>query len=346
MPRAPVPLTVQALAALVDGRVVGDGDLVLSAVGPLEGADGETLSLLSSARYLPEFRSSSAGAVLLRAADLSEPAGPRVRIVVSDPQGAMADAVAAMFPSTRGPGCVHPTATLGAGVRLGREVVIGAQASLGPGVVLGHRVRLGPGVVLEDGVTIGDDSELGPHVVCYRGTRIGRRCTVKAGAVLGGTGFGYISGPDGHRRIPHIGGCTLGDDVDVGANSCIDRGSIDDTIIGSGTRIDNLVHIGHNARLGAGCLLMGGVVIAGSAELGNGVVVAGHAAIGGHIRIGDRARIGAKAGVICTVPAGGDFSGFPARPHREFLRAQAALYRLSRITDELEELVQPRSGDA
>jgi UDP-3-O-[3-hydroxymyristoyl] glucosamine N-acyltransferase len=312
---------VQALAALVDGRVLGDGDLVLSAVGPLEGADGETLSLLSSARYLPEFRSSAAGAVLLRAADLSEPAGPRVRIVVSDPQRAMADAVAAMFPSTRGPGCVHPTATLGAGVRLGREVVIGAQASLGPGVVLGDRV-------------------------CYRGTRIGRRCTVKAGAVLGGTGFGYISGPDGHRRIPHVGGCSLGDDVDVGANSCIDRGSIDDTIIGSGTRIDNLVHIGHNARLGAGCLLMGGVVIAGSAELGNGVVVAGHAAIGGHFRVGDRARIGAKAGVISTVPAGGDFSGFPARPHREFLRAQAALYRLSRITDELEELVQPRSGDA
>lgn len=346
MPRAPVPLTVQALATLVDGRVVGDGDRVLSAVGPLEGADGATLSLLSSARYLPEFRASAAGAVLLRAADQGEPAGPPVRIVVSDPQRAMADAVAAMFPAPAARGSVHPTATLMPGVKLGADVVVGSHVWLGSGVVLGDRVRLGPGVVLEAGVIVGDDSELGAHAVCYRGTRLGRRCTVKAGAVLGGTGFGYISGPEGHRRIPHVGGCVLGDDVDVGSNSCIDRGSIDDTVIGSGTRIDNLVHVGHNSRLGAGCLLMGGVVLAGSAELGNGVVVAGHAAIAGHIRIGDRARIGAKSGVLTAVPAGSDFSGFPARPHREFLRAQAALYRLSRITDELEALVQPRSGDA
>ena len=345
MPRAPVPLSVQALATLVNGRVVGNGDLVLSAVGPLEGADGDTLSLLTSTRYLPEFRASAAGAVLLRAAEQDEPAGPRVRIVVPDPQRAMAEAVAAMFPAPGVTGQVHPTATLSAGVRLGTGVIVGAHAWLGVGVVLGDRVRLGPGVVLEEGVTIGDDSELGPHTVCYRGTRIGRRCVLKAGAVLGGAGFGYISGRDGHRRIPHVGGCILGDDVDVGANSCIDRGSIDDTVIGSGTRIDNLVHIGHNARLGSGCMLMGGVVVAGSAELGHGVIVAGHAAIGGHFRIGDRARIGAKSGVISEVPAGGDFSGFPARPHREFLRAQAALYRLSKITDELEVLVQPRRGD-
>jgi len=344
--RAPVPLTVQALATLVDGRVLGNGDLVLSAVGPLEGADGETLSLLSSARYLPEFRVSAAGAVLLRAADQGEPTGPAVRIVVPDPQRAMAEAVAAMFPTRVEVGWVDPTARLSAGVRLGSSVVVGPHVWLGPGVVLGSRVRLGPGVVLEEGVTIGEDSELGPHVVCYRGTRIGRSCTIKAGAVLGGTGFGYISGPEGHRRIPHVGGCVLEDDVDVGSNCCIDRGSIDDTVIGSGTRIDNLVHVGHNARLGPGCLVMGGVVIAGSAELGKGVVVAGHAAIGGHFRIGDRARIGAKSGVISSVPAGSDFSGFPARPHREFLRAQAALYRLSKITDELEALVQPRSGDA
>lgn len=346
MPRAPVPLTVRALSELVGGRVVGREDIVLSAVGPLEGAGGDTLSLLSSSRYLPQFRASAAGAVLIRPADLAEPAGPPVRIVVPDPQRAMAAAVGAMFPPFAGAGLVDPTARLGPGVRLGARVVLGPQVTLGAGVVLGDRVRLGPGVVLEDGVTVGADSELGAHVVCCRGTRIGRRCVVKAGAVLGGTGFGYISGPEGHQRIPHVGGCVLGDDVDVGANSCIDRGSIDDTVIGAGTRIDNLVHIGHNARLGEGCLLMGGVVLAGSAELGRGVVVAGHAAIGGHFRIGDRARIGAKSGVIAAVADGSDVSGFPARPHREFLRAQAAMYRLSRITDELEALVQTRSGNA
>ena len=346
MPRAPVPHTVGALSELVGGRVVGPADRLLSAVGPLKGAGGDTLSLLSSSRYLPAFRASAAGAVLVRPVDLAEPAGPPVRIVVPDPQRAMATVVGAMFPPPSGAGDIHPTARLGAGVRVGERVLIGPQVTLGAGVVLGDRVRLGPGVVLEDGVSVGDDSDLGPHVVCHRGTRIGRRCVVKAGAVLGGTGFGYISGPEGHQRIPHVGGCVLGDDVDVGANSCIDRGSIDDTVIGAGTRIDNLVHIGHNARLGEGCLLMGGVVLAGSAELGRGVVVAGHAAIGGHFRIGDRARIGAKSGVIAAVAEGSDVSGFPARPHREFLRAQAAMYRLSRITDELEALVQTRSGDA
>jgi UDP-3-O-[3-hydroxymyristoyl] glucosamine N-acyltransferase len=269
-----------------------------------------------------------------------------VRIVVEDPQQALATVLAVMFPDAPEAGDVHPTARLGPGTRIGREVRIGPYAVLGRGVVLGDRVRLAPGVVLEDGVSVGDDSDLGPHVTCCRGTRIGRRCVIKAGAVLGGIGFGYISGPSGHARIPHVGGCVLEDEVDVGANSCVDRGSIDDTVIGAGTKLDNHVHVGHNARIGSRCLLMGGVVIAGSADIGHGVIVAGHAAIAGHIRVGNRARIGAKAGVTAPVADGSDVSGFPARPHREFLRGQAALYRLARITDELEALVRERSDNA
>ena len=354
MPRATVPLTARALSELVGGRLAGESDVVLRAVGPLEGADGETLSLLSSSRYLPEFRASSAGAVLLRPADESEPLGPRVRIVVPDPQRAMAEAVGVMFPPPAGTARVDPTARLGAGVRLGDGVQVAAHAVLGAGVTLGRGVRIGPGVVLEDGVSIGDDSRLDANVVCYAGTRVGKRCVLKAGAVLGGSGFGYISDRDGHRRIPHVGGCVLEDDVDVGSNSCVDRGSIDDTVIGSGTRLDNVVHVGHNARIGPHCLLMGGVVVAGSVEMGRGVIVAGHAAIAGHLRLGDGSRIGAKSGVTTDVPAGSDYTGFPARQHREFLRAQAATYRLSKITEELEALVRAtgagpaplRSGDA
>jgi UDP-3-O-[3-hydroxymyristoyl] glucosamine N-acyltransferase len=226
------------------------------------------------------------------------------------------------------------------------DVVIGPHAVLGRDVVLGHRVRLGAGVVLEDGVIIGDDTQVDHHVVCYAGTVVGRRCVLKAGAVLGGTGFGYISGREGHLRVPHVGGCVLGDEVDVGANSCVDRGSIDDTVIGSGTKLDNHVHVGHNARLGARCLVMGGSVIAGSAELGDGVILAGHTAIAGHLRVGHGVRVGAKSGVISSVPDGTDVTGFPARPHREFLRAQAAMYRLATIADQIEDLVKSRSGDA
>jgi UDP-3-O-[3-hydroxymyristoyl] glucosamine N-acyltransferase len=207
-------------------------------------------------------------------------------------------------------------------------------------------VRLGPGVVLEDAVEIGDDSDLGPYVVCYRGTRVGRRCVLKAGVVLGGAGFGYISGPEGHVRIPHVGGCVIGNDVEIGSNSCVDRGSIDDTVIGAGSKLDNHVHIGHNARLGARCLIMGGSVVAGSAELGDGVIMAGHSGVAGHLRVGHRVRIGANSTVISAVPDGIDVSGFPARPHREFLRAQASMHRLAKITDQLEALVKPRRRDA
>ena len=346
MPRASVPLSARAVADLVSGRLMGDGDRMLTTVGPLEGADGATLSLLTSARYLAEFRSSTAGCVLVRAQDAAEPAGPAVRIVVSDPHGAMAKALEAMFPAPAQPGSIDPTARVGLGVRLGEGVIVGPFVVLGAGVVLEDRVRLGAGVVLEDGVSIGADSDLGPHVVCHRGTRLGRRCVIKGGAVLGGSGFGYISDPTGHTRIPHVGGCRLGDEVEIGANCTVDRGSIDDTVIGGGTKLDNLVHIGHNARLGSRCLVMGGTVLAGSAELGDGVIVAGQCAIAGHMRVGDHARIGAKSGVISPVPEGTDWTGYPARPHREWLRAQAATYRLAKIIDELEALVRPRNPNA
>jgi UDP-3-O-[3-hydroxymyristoyl] glucosamine N-acyltransferase len=345
MPRAPRPLTAQAVADLVGGRLVGDGAAVLSAVGPLEGADGGTLSFLASPRYLPEFRTSRAGAVLLDSAALEEP-GPAVRIVVPDPHGAMARALEVMFPPEPGRPGVDPTARLGAGVRLGRGVSVGPWAIVGDGVELGDGVTLGPGVVLEPGVRIGAGSVLGPHVVCYRGTVVGRDCVFKAGAVLGGTGFGYISGREGHARIPHVGGCVIGDGVEIGSNSCVDRGSIDDTVIGAGTKLDNHVHVGHNSRLGRHCLLMGGAALAGSAELGDGVIVAGQAGVGGHFRVGNRVRIGARAGVTSAVPDDTDVSGFPARPHREFLRAQAALYRLAPVTEALEELAHERRGDA
>ena len=319
---APVALTAGTVADLVGGRLLAgsDSERRLTGVAPLDRAGTEQLSLLVGAHYLSAFRTSRAGAVLIRP-EYQEAPGPATRISVRDPQAAMARVLAVMFPAAESkPGAIHPTARLGARVQLGA------------------RVRLGPGVVLEDGVVVGDDTELTANVVCCRGTRIGRRCLIKPGAVIGSPGFGFVSGPEGHTRIPHPGGCVLGDDVEIGANSCVDRGSISDTLIGTGTKLDNLVHVGHNSRIGARCLIMGGSVVAGSAEIGDDVIVAGHAAIGGHFRVGDRARIGAKAGVISAVPDGADVSGFPARPHRQFLRAQAVLYRLSRISHRLEEL--------
>jgi UDP-3-O-[3-hydroxymyristoyl] glucosamine N-acyltransferase len=218
-------------------------------------------------------------------------------------------------------------------------VSIGPFVVLGRNVQLGARCRLAQGVSIGDGVVIGDDTTLGPGVVCHRGTRIGSRVVLKAGAVLGGDGFGYLSDGKGHTRIPHVGGCILEDEVEVGSNTCIDRGSIDDTVVGRGTKVDNLVQVGHNVRIGERCLIMAGVGIAGSTRVGNDVILAGHVGVTDHLAIGDRARIAAKSAIFGDVPAGASFSGHPARPHRQFLRAQAAMYRLAAIVDELERLV-------
>ena len=188
------------------------------------------------------------------------------------------------------------------------------------------------------------DIDIYPGQPLLAGTRLGSRVVVKAGAVIGGDGFGFVSGPHGHTRIPHIGGCVLEDDVEIGANCTIDRGSLDDTVIGQGTKLDNQVHVGHNVRIGRRCLVMGKVGIGGSTRIGDGVVVAGHSTLVDHVTVGDRARIGARSFVIGDVPAGSDVSGQPARPHRETLRAQAALRRLEPLVRDLERIVN-EGGD-
>jgi UDP-3-O-[3-hydroxymyristoyl] glucosamine N-acyltransferase len=335
-------LTLQAVAELVGGRVAGAGDRLVSGVAPLDRAGPDDLSFLASARYLDEFRGSAAGGVLL-AHDFAEvAAGPDGRIIVDDPARAMAIVVGHLHPADAPAAGIDPTARLGTGVVLGRDVSIGAHAVLGARVRLGDRVVIGAGSVLEDGVTIGEETVLGPRVFCGSGTRIGRRCRIKPGAVLGGIGFGYVSGREGHRRVPHVGGCLIEDDVDIGANTCIDRGSLGDTVVGAGTRIDNLVQLGHNVRVGRNCLLMAQVGVAGSTRIGDGAILAGQVGVGGHLRIGERARLAGKSGVMGDVRAGEDYGGYPARPHREWLRSQAVLYGLAPVARELQALVRER----
>jgi UDP-3-O-[3-hydroxymyristoyl] glucosamine N-acyltransferase len=338
------PLTAQAVADLVGGRLLGHGGVSLTAVGPLDRADGATLSLLSAARYLETFRASAAGAVLLRSEHAEEPGGPVTRIVVDDPAEALLRVVPVLLPEPSPVWGVHPTAVLGAGAAWSGEVAIGPHAVLGRDVRLGAGCRVGPGAVLEDGVIAGDGVDIGPNVVCHRGTRLGNRVRLKAGAVIGGDGYGFASGPDGHRPIRHVGGCVLEDDVQVGSSSCIDRGSLDDTVIGAGTKIDNLVHLAHNVRVGKGCLIMAGVGVAGSTRLGNGVILAGQVGVIGHLTLGDGVRVSAQSGIGQDVPARTDMGGSPARRQRDYLRAQSALYRVAKIITQLEDLVTKR-GD-
>jgi UDP-3-O-[3-hydroxymyristoyl] glucosamine N-acyltransferase len=275
---------------------------------------------------------------------LKDAPGPATRIVVEDPLRAMAVVARFLEADDPAPG-VDPSARLGRGTRLGTACRIEAFAVLGDDVQVGDRVRIGPHVVVESGARLGDDVRLDAHVVVHAGAVLGHRVHCQAAAVIGGPGFGFHSDATGHHRVPQVGGCILEEDVEVGSGSCIDRGSLDDTVIGRGTKLDNLVHIGHNVKLGQHCLVMAGVGVSGSTRVGDRVVLAGQAGLVGHIEIGDDARIGAQAGVIASVPAKGAVSGYPARPHREFLRAQAALYRLAPHIEALEALLK-RSRDA
>lgn len=339
---SPASLTAQTVADLVGGRVLGEAETRLDGVAPLDRAGPSHLSLLASGKYVEAFRRSLAGAAIVPEEFAALDGGPTTRIVVTDPARALAHVLVRFHPDAGADTGVDPTAHLGPGCVLGEGVSVGPGAVLGRNVRLGDRVRVGPGAVLEDGVEVGEDTEIGPRVVCGSRTRIGRRCRIKAGAVLGGVGFGYVPGEAGLARVPHVGRCLLEDDVDIGANTCVDRGSIDDTIIGAGTKLDNLVQIGHNVRIGRRCLLMAQVGVAGSTRIGDDVILAGQVGIAGHLTIGDGARLAAQSGLSSDVPAGEDWGGYPARPNREWLRSTAVLYRLAPVARDLERLVRDR----
>jgi UDP-3-O-[3-hydroxymyristoyl] glucosamine N-acyltransferase len=337
-------LTAQAVADLVGGRLLGDGGVRLRAVRPLARAGPDALSFAVSSRYAAELGSSKAGAVLVPEELAAGPSGPKTRIVVPDPYRALVRIIRALFPAEPPSSGIDPTARIGAGAVLGADVSIGPFVVLGPHVQIGARSAVGPRALLGPGVVVGEDSVIGPGAVCYSGSRIGSRVVLKAGAVVGGEGFGYLWDGKAHVRIPHVGGCILEDDVEVGSNSCIDRGSIDDTIVGRGSKLDNLVQVGHNVQIGERCLIMAGVGIAGSTRIGNDVILAGHVGVADHVIIGDRARVAAKSAVFGDIPPGASVGGNPARAHRQFLRAQAAMYRLAPLVDDLERLIPDRAA--
>jgi UDP-3-O-[3-hydroxymyristoyl] glucosamine N-acyltransferase len=241
---------------------------------------------------------------------------------------------------------IDPDARVAADAEIGAECSVGPFAVIEGGVRIGARARIGAGASIGARVTIGDDCVIGPNAVCYAGASLGHRVVLKANAVVGGPGFGYHRGADGHQRTPHVGACVLEDDVEIGSGACVDRGSFDDTIVGRGTKIDNLVQVAHNVQLGARCLVMATSGIAGSCRIGDDVIIAGGVGIADHVTIGPGAVIGAKSVVFGpgTVPAHAVVTGYPARPHRSFLRAQAALYRLAAIIDDVESMTAERRG--
>ncbi|MBK5186714.1 MAG: UDP-3-O-(3-hydroxymyristoyl)glucosamine N-acyltransferase [Gemmatimonadaceae bacterium] len=335
-------LTAEAVAHLVAGELRGDPSVRVVRVAALDRATPAELSFFANPRYASEFASSRAGVVLVSAELADHDGGPQCRIVVAKPQEAMLLVLPALYPAPPRATGIHPSAVIGAGARIGRDVAIGAHSVLGDDVVLGDRVVIGPLCDVGRGVTIGEDSHLVSAVTLYAGTILGARVRLHAGVRAGSDGFGYVPSKNGIQKVPHVGRCIIEDDVEVGANSTIDRGSIADTVIGAGSKLDNLVMIAHNVRLGRMCLIAAQSGIAGSTKLGDGCMIGGQVGVTGHLELGNNVKLGAGSGVMDDIPDGEMWSGAPARPHRDWLKATSAFYKLADRMREIERQLRER----
>jgi UDP-3-O-[3-hydroxymyristoyl] glucosamine N-acyltransferase len=328
------------VAQLLGGERNEGDDPDLTGVAPLDRAGPSDLTFLAHARYAPYVETSRAGAFLVTPALANRIPPDRVRIVVEDVHRAMARLLPDLYPEPeREPG-IHATAVLEPDVRIEPNAYIGPFAVVGERAVIGAGTSIGAHCVIGADCVVGASVTLHPHVTLYPGVRIGDRSILHGGVRVGVDGFGYVWNEGAHRKVPQVGTCVVGADVEIGANTTIDRGSIGATEIGDGVKIDNLVHIGHNVRVGEHTLIIAQVGVAGSTVIGKRVTLAGQAGIPGHLSIGDGATIAAQAGVFGDVPAGAVYSGYPARPHREALRAQAGLSRLPQLVKRVEALEQ------
>jgi UDP-3-O-[3-hydroxymyristoyl] glucosamine N-acyltransferase len=321
------PFRLAEIAAAAGLRTAADPERRFTGVAPLALAGPGDISFCEGRRHVEALRSTRAGAVILPAeAEAEAPAGC-IPLVSEAPQLAFTR-VAALFhprpaprPGIHPTACVEPGATIGEGTEIGPFAFIGAGAEIGPHCIIGPHAVVGPGCVL------GAGSILRAHATMYH-CLAGAGVVLHEGARVGNEGFGFVTTPAGeHVTMPQLGRVILGDHVEIGANACVDRGAGGDTVLGPGTRLDNLVQIGHNVRTGRGCVIVAQAGIAGSTELGDFVVVAAQAGLIGHIRVGARARIGAQAGVMNDVPPATDVVGSPAWPVRETLKAFAWLRR-------------------
>jgi UDP-3-O-[3-hydroxymyristoyl] glucosamine N-acyltransferase len=336
-----MPFTTEEIAKAIGGQVVGDSSAILKNFTTIETAQAGDLTFAENEDFFARAEQSAATAII---ADNRFSSAKKTLIQVANARIAFAKAMALFYPDPKFPAGIHPTAVIASTAK------IDATAHVGPHCVIGERVSLGPRVVLLAGNYIGDDSKLDedailfPGVTLYAGSIIGKRVRVHANTVVGSDGFGYVQDGTIHRKVPQIGNVVIGDDVEIGAGVTIDRGALGSTVIGKGTKIDNLVQIAHNVQIGEGCLLIAQVGIAGSSRLGNQVILAGQVGVGGHLKIGDNAIVGAKSGVMHDIPDGQKWMWIPAQPDRDIKRQILAIQRLPDLLKRVAELERKLEG--
>ncbi|HEY7138779.1 MAG TPA: UDP-3-O-(3-hydroxymyristoyl)glucosamine N-acyltransferase [Methylomirabilota bacterium] len=323
------------LARLVGGDLEGDPSLEIRGFASLESAGPGDLSFVAADRHLAAARESAASA-LIAPPGLDLAGRPAIR--VAQPYAAIAAVVRVFFPEPDVPPGVHPTAHVADSARVAAGATVGAFAVVDARSVVEDRAVLHAHVFVGPDCRVGEESVLHPHVVLRQRVALGRRVIVHPGSVLGADGFGYVFDGQAHRKIPQVGRVVVEDDVEIGANVTVDRATLGETVIGRGTKIDNLVQIGHNTVVGADAIIVAQVGIAGSCRIGRGVVLAGQVGIADHVTVGDGARIGSQAGVHRDVPAGAGMIGTPAIAGEAGLRSLAAIGRLPDLLREVRAL--------
>ncbi|MAB79095.1 MAG: UDP-3-O-(3-hydroxymyristoyl)glucosamine N-acyltransferase [Planctomycetes bacterium] len=320
--------TAAELARICGATLDGNGEVELVGPASLSEAASNEVSFIRDGRHSLRFEKTRAGAVFVPE-DLQLERSDVALLRTANPSSAFSLAIESFRPPADHPrGVIHPRAAIDPTVELGEGVSVGAGCCVGAGVKLGAEVVLHPGCVVGPRVEIGAGTVLFPNVVLYGDCRVGERCVLHAGCVLGADGFGFEPGKDGWEKVPQCGTVEIGDDVEIGANSCIDRGRFGPTRVEDGVKIDNLVQLGHNVVVGKGALLVSQVGVAGSVRIGPGAVLGGQVGVAGHLEIGAGARLAGQSGAVRTLAGGKDYYGMPAREAAEALRIEATLGKL------------------
>ena len=330
---------ISEIATLINGKIVGDSSLSFSRLAPFAEASEDELTFAAEEHMLKDLAATRAKAIIVPAMD-DLPAGKTYIVLAHNPRQAMPALLEHFKPRLK-----PMQKQIEDSARIGENVTIGANAYIGHDVEIGDNVVIYPNATICQGVRIGRDSIIYSNAVVREFCWLGERVILQPGAVIGADGFGYTKDKQGNNiKIEQIGNAVLEDDVEIGANSCVDRGAIGSTVVGRGTKIDNLVHIGHNDVVGENCLFIAQVGVSGSVSVGDNTILAGQVGVAGHLKIGSNVVVAAKSGITNDIPDNAKMSGYPLRPHMEDLRIKMAMGKLPDLIKRVKELEKRLAG--
>ncbi|MBI4655056.1 MAG: UDP-3-O-(3-hydroxymyristoyl)glucosamine N-acyltransferase [Nitrospirae bacterium] len=328
-------MKLKELSDIIGGKIIGNPEIEIRGVSNIEDAKEWDITFLANKKYLKYLYDTKASAVIAK----EEIKGLTISMLISDdPYLAFAKTLEVFYKKPFKPLEISAQAVIGSDVSFGNDVTVYPLSYISNRVLIGDRVVISPGVYIGEDVTIGDDTIIYPNVAVRENVKIGKKVIVHSGTVIGSDGFGYIQKEGRHYKIPQVGGVIIEDDVEIGANVTIDRATAGYTIIGCGTKIDNLVQIAHNVKTGKNCLIVAQVGIGGSVKIGDMVILGGQVGVRDHVRIGNKVMVGAQSGIGDDISDGEVFSGSPAIPHKEWLRAQSIYAKLPEVMRRLQDI--------